>query len=77
MDRLRQREGEKVEGKRDFNFSFRLPERATFKEAAGKKEEREVEGPLPASMMEAGAGVSVIYELEMTVKRGAFGVNNV
>jgi hypothetical protein len=72
-DRVRQREGEELKGKRDFPFSITIPERAKFP-VEKSNEGREI--PLPSSMMESGAGVSVVYELEVCVKKGTLGMNS-
>jgi hypothetical protein len=71
MDRMRGREGEPLSGKRDWPFTLSFPERVNFGTDTKKDERRP-----PPSMIEAGAGVTVLYELEVRVKRAAIAVDN-
>jgi hypothetical protein len=68
MSRLRGREGEQLTGKRDWDFTIAFPEQVDF--GSG-------ELPLPPSMLEAGAAASVVYELEVRVKRSSLAAKDV
>jgi hypothetical protein len=64
---LLQRGGDKLEGRRAFDFSVNLPETIEFKAGA---QYGLTEFPLPSSFAEPSARASVSYEIALTVKRG-------
>ena len=68
LDRLRQREGEQLAGKRTFDFSLTIPRDAKVEGGTGQ-------GLLP-SFMEQGARASVVYYLQVQIKRGTFGTDH-
>jgi hypothetical protein len=74
MGRLRIMEGQKVEGKLELPFSFQIPEQVNVPPGSNGKDMWE--GPLPSSFMEMGAGLSLVYELEVSIKKGLFGVDS-
>lgn len=67
FNRVMQRDGERIEGSRKFEFSLTIPKTAEYKEGFpdGTKE-----FALPASFMEPSARGSVLYRFAVTVKRG-------
>jgi hypothetical protein len=71
MNRLRGREGEQISGKRDWPFALGFPERVSFGSGTQKND-----SPPPPSMLETGAGVTILYELEVRVKRAALNNND-
>jgi hypothetical protein len=68
MSRLRGREGEQLSGKCDWGFTLAFPQRADF--GSG-------ELPLPPSMLETGAAATVVYEVEIRVKRASLAIKDV
>lgn len=66
LDRVRGREGERIEGRRKFDFTLTIPRDAKME---GTDE------LLPPSFMEAGARASIMYNIRIRVKRGSFSPN--
>ena len=67
MDRLRQRNGEKLSGTRRFDFAFDLPQSISYESVFADDQH---DFPLPASFTEQGAMCTVTYEITVQVRRG-------
>lgn len=73
IDRLRKQEGDRLDGRRTFNFSFQLPQ---FVEWKDKKANHNVfRFALPTCYAEKGSRIRIFYNITLLVQRGSMSTN--